>query len=147
VGTALLSAPGASAQEPDPGVTIDPDSPSGREYDIPLESARRGAEPGRDRGAPVRQGQRSAPLFGKGITTKSKASASSKREKASDGAEPAKTAQPRSQAPPVAVRAAASNPGAPAGGLGSTALIVLGGALVLGAGVGAGLLVRRASRS
>jgi hypothetical protein len=86
-------------------------------------------------------------LFGEGITTKSKASATSKREKASDAPEPAETAKPRSQKPPVAVRAAATNPGAPAGGVGSTALIALGGVLVLGIGAGAGLLARRSSRS
>jgi hypothetical protein len=139
VGLAVV-APGAGAQ-----VHVDPDSPSGHEYEIPLESARRQAEPGRDRSAPVPQGERSAPLFGEGITPKSQP----QREQRSSGGEraPAKQRVGRVKTPaPAEVRLAAANPGAPAGGLGSTALVLLGGVLVLGAGVGAGLLARRASR-
>jgi hypothetical protein len=152
---ALILAPAAWAQEPDPGVSIDPDSPSGREYDIPLESARRGAEPGRDRGAPVTQGRRSAPLFGAGITP-SNSKREADRGTGDDGDErsestspaPAReaTPAPRSAAPPAAVRAAATNPGAPSGGIGTTVLIGLGGLLVLAVGAGAGLLARRANR-
>lgn len=49
-------------------VTVDPDSPSGKEYAIPLESARRAATKGTDDGpGSASQGQRSAPLFGEGV--------------------------------------------------------------------------------
>ncbi len=54
-------APPAIGQE----VRTDPDSPSGTEYQIPIERARdTGA---RDGGNPKQAGERSAPLFGEGI--------------------------------------------------------------------------------
>src|SRR5688572_15911609 len=56
---------GARAQD---GVFIDPGSPSGKEYEIPLETVRRGAQPGTDPSAPITQGERSAAPFGEGIT-------------------------------------------------------------------------------
>src|SRR5918993_1804344 len=56
---------GARAQD---GVFIDPGSPSGKEYEIPLETVRRGAQPGTDPSAPITQGERSATPFGEGIT-------------------------------------------------------------------------------
>jgi hypothetical protein len=57
--------PGVALAQED-GVTIDPDSPSGKEYAIPLEQARRNAGAG---GPParVRPGERSAELFGAGV--------------------------------------------------------------------------------
>jgi len=60
---ALLTAPSALAAEP--GVTIDPGSPSAKEYALPVDSARRDAS-----GQPakaVTPGARDAPLFGEGI--------------------------------------------------------------------------------
>jgi hypothetical protein len=57
------TAPLASAQER--GVTVDPDSPSGTEYAIPVERAR--DEASRGGGKPKAPGERSAPLFGEGI--------------------------------------------------------------------------------
>jgi hypothetical protein len=57
------TAPLASAQER--GVTVDPDSPSGTEYAIPVERARDQASP--DAGKPKAPGERSAPLFGEGV--------------------------------------------------------------------------------
>jgi len=58
-----LTAPPAAAQDE---VFVDPDSPSGREYAIPLEEARRNAASG---GPPsrVQPGERSAELFGAGV--------------------------------------------------------------------------------
>jgi hypothetical protein len=44
---------------------VDPDSPSGSEYQIPLEGARDDAAPGGSK--PKRPGERSAPLFGEGL--------------------------------------------------------------------------------
>jgi hypothetical protein len=135
----LLLVPAAYAQEP--GVTIDPDSPSAKEYEIPIESARRGAEPGRDPGAPVQSGERGAPLFGAGVSGGEPGEA--RRERRRDE-EPAATPTqtPRPDAPEI-VRAAASNPGAPAGGTGTNALVIAGGIAVLGVGAGLGLLARR----
>src|SRR3954468_6638249 len=41
---ALLPVAGASAQSDDDGVHVDPNSPSGREYNIPVQEARRQAK-------------------------------------------------------------------------------------------------------
>jgi hypothetical protein len=61
----------AAAQAQGRGVFVDPDSPAGKEYAIPLEEARRhgapGAEPGPGGGGP--------PLFGQGIERAPSASA------------------------------------------------------------------------
>ncbi len=66
---ALLAPPAAVAQE---GVQVDPDSPAGVEYKLPLEQARRDAAPGAGgSGVGPRSGGGSggpAPLFGAGIT-------------------------------------------------------------------------------
>ncbi len=68
---ALLAPPAAVAQE---GVQVDPDSPAGVEYKLPLEQARRDAAPGAGNGGGVGgpgAGGGSggpAPLFGAGIT-------------------------------------------------------------------------------
>src|SRR5688500_10175816 len=57
------AAPAAAQQDE---VFVDPDSPTGREYDIPLERARRDAVQGPGSAAqPYRS--RSAPLFGVGV--------------------------------------------------------------------------------
>jgi hypothetical protein len=141
----LACAPGAAAQEP--GVTLDPDSPSAKEYAIPLESARRGAEPGRERGASVEQGERGAPLFGAGI---SGAAGEVLRSAATPRTRPAASPTParrRAERAPAVVRMAAANPGAPDGGAGANALVLAGGAVVVGVGAGAGLLARRRFRT
>jgi hypothetical protein len=144
-GLTLAAPAGASAQD---GVFVDPDSPSGKEYAIPLESARRQADPaaGGGRIAPGRRDE--SPLFGEGVdepiagargTGKDASRGSGKprpgraKEESDGGGPPA----------PATVRAAASRPGAPDGGLGSTLTIVGGGILVLLIGGGAGLLLRR----
>ena len=130
-------------------VFIDPDSPSGKEYAIPLESARRGADPGREPGAKVVQGQRSSPLFGAGVTARS---ASAGKKKATTRGETPAASAPSASAPstptkpPVtpAVREAIRTAGAPADG-GSGLLIAGGAVLLVAAGAGAGLLARRRS--
>jgi len=63
----VLVAPASAATD---GVFIDPSSPSGKEYAIPLEQARRDAATGGGSGA-VQPGERTAPLFGVGITERS----------------------------------------------------------------------------
>ncbi len=69
VACALLAPSAAAAQE---GVQVDPDSPAGVEYKLPLEQARRDAAPGAaGGGVGPRSGGGSggpAPLFGTGIT-------------------------------------------------------------------------------
>ena len=61
----LLPATPGFAQD---GVTFDPGSPTGKEYAIPFEEARRNASSDRTTlEATQRRGERSAPLFGEGI--------------------------------------------------------------------------------
>lgn len=65
---AIGASPAAPALAQGGGVTIEPGSPSGKEYAIPLESARRdAARGGGDEVVPTQQGERSAPLFGEGV--------------------------------------------------------------------------------
>ena len=139
------------------GVFIDPDSPSGKEYEIPLETVRRGAEPGTDPSAPITQGERNAVPFGEGITGNSggdnSAGAGAGDESSGAGQTNGGTEEPERRersdesaggsSPPEIVEAAASNPGAPPTSTGSTLLYVGGGVLVLALGVGAGVLLRR----
>jgi len=68
IACALVVPSGATAQEP---VQVDPDSPAGVEYQLPLEQARRDAAPGGGGGRRTRSGGGSGapvPLFGAGIT-------------------------------------------------------------------------------
>jgi hypothetical protein len=63
-----------AAQAQQPGVFVDPDSPAGTEYRIPLEDARRHGAP--DAGPRRGGGQADPPLFGAGITRAQGGSAS-----------------------------------------------------------------------
>lgn len=72
VACALVAPPAATAQEP---VQLDPDSPAGVEYQLPLDQARRDAAPdagggggGGGSGPDGGSGVIPAPLFGAGIT-------------------------------------------------------------------------------
>ena len=149
VGLALLAPVPAAAQSD--GVFVDPDSPTAKQYAIPLESARRQADPDGD-GQVAPPGGRPpgtdpAALFGEGIASASRAGKSSKSKRsgsksdskaggtASDGASSSGSKDP--------VQAAVSNPGAPSGGVGSTLLIAAGGGLVLLIGGLAGFVLRR----
>ena len=154
----LIAAPALAQDE---GVFIDPDSPSGKEYEIPLEAERRQADPAQERGAPVQHGARSSPLFGTGIVSEPGAgmSRSARADRDGNAADPdGKAGDPGADAPvpdgtsepqesgdedDEVVRAAASNPGAPGGGA-SVPLTIGGVALaVLLVGGLAGLLLRR----
>jgi hypothetical protein len=64
---ALLGLAGSGTAAAQSGVHIDPGSPSGKEYEIPLETARREATAGHGELDSVEQGSRTAPLFGEGI--------------------------------------------------------------------------------
>src|SRR4051794_5178988 len=87
---ALAAAGTVGAQEP--GVTIDPDSPAGKEYALPLD-AHRAAAVGRDAGEGVPQ-----PLFGVGITP-AVARARGKRRPGGSGTAPASTSKRSGRAP------------------------------------------------
>lgn len=63
IAAALAASPAAPAAAQ---VFVDPGSPSGKEYEIPLENARQEAATGNS-DAPVQLGDRSAPLFGEGV--------------------------------------------------------------------------------
>jgi hypothetical protein len=75
--TGLVPAAGAFAQSTTGGgVTVDPNSPSGTEYDIPVQKARRDAQgtkkakpkaPAAPRARTSTSGDNSAPLFGQGV--------------------------------------------------------------------------------
>jgi hypothetical protein len=130
------------------GVFIDPGSPSGKEYEIPFESARRGAQPGTDPSAPITQGERSAVPFGEGITGDSPAGAGAGSRQGNGGApgnrdQRGNDASASRAATSEIVEAAASNPGAPPSSTGSTLLYLGAGALVLALGAGIGMLLRR----
>lgn len=156
VGLALLAPAPAVAHGG--GVFVDPDSPTGKQYQLPLESARRQADPGSDgRLAPPGarpSGTGPAALFGEGIA---KASHAGKRSGSSGSAGQSKPdgkaggSNGSSSSPKMdsgsssSVQAAVSNPGAPSGGIGSTLLIAAGGGLVLLIGGLAGFLLRRRS--
>jgi hypothetical protein len=141
---ALLSliwlAPAAVAQEE--GVFVDPDSPTGKEYAIPLDSARRQADPS-DGSAGAAPG--SAPLFGAGIVRAGGGSGAGSETGGSAGGNGSeKSAESAASAETAAVlRAATQTPGAPSGGLGTRAIVVLLAAGLLVTGGLAGVVVKR----
>ncbi len=147
----------ASAQQNDE-VFVDPDSPAKKEYALPIDQARRNADPNRRPGAPIRKGAPAAPLFGAGIGSRS------------GGDDPADGANAAGDGRGSGSRGAGRSRGAPRGGdvraaggsglprgeevarlarmgppdAGGTMLLVggAGGAILL-TGIAAGLLLRR----
>ena len=155
----LLPAP-VSAQDGD--VHVDPDSPTGREYDIPLERARRDATSKPEADAPYRS--RSAPLFGEGIDSatgdetpsasssgaaKPGSGGSSKPGSGGSGASErretrkSRHAQEHERALPRTVEAAIKQPGAPARDGKSLLLVGVVAAGLVGLGVAAGTVARK----
>jgi len=137
--TALLAGP-APAPAQDDEVYINPDSPSGVEYDLPLERARRDADPEREEGAAVARESRSAAPFGAGVgpVEGEKAGAEPKRSNKS------KTNRGgRDAALPPEVAAAAAQPVPPVDSSGSGLHYAGLGALVVAAGGVIGLLLGR----
>ena len=135
----LTCLPASAAGQAD-DVFVDPDSPSGREYEIPLERARRDVsarEPSASRGPSA-----PAPLFGAGVGSAPEAAASGRSPKR-PGRE--RAARARADAP-AALEAAIRQPGAPDSAAGAS--LMLGGAaaaiLLLGAALGFSL--RRSRR-
>jgi hypothetical protein len=151
VSTLLVAAPPVLAQGDE--VFVEPDSPTGREYAIPLERARRDAstaEPSHDYRA------RTAPLFGEGIGEdpatgeggEGSHGAPSRPGKRSSRANGTRSAggRPGHGGLPPAVQAAIEQPAAPSGGLGMVALVGAASGLVMMVGIAAGLVLRRRAK-
>jgi hypothetical protein len=144
----LAIAPAARAQGVD--LRVDPASPSGTEYQLPLERARQDAQ---QSGPPthVRPGERSAAAFGEGIQTPATSGTApgqegsatpprgtAKTRTSGGGAGQTGTVAAAATQPPVA--RAAGGPGSSLLGVGAIAAAVL----ALGAGIG--LLLRWRAR-
>jgi hypothetical protein len=146
-----IAMPGAASAEP--GLTVDPHSPAGVEYQVPLDTARgHGSHPGGasgDKGSGSSGssadpgGSNSDTLFGSGITPAAKTRSSAGGRHGDNGK---RSAAPR---PRAGHRAAAAPPVAP---ITASASYSPDGALVgliagiLAVGVGIGLLARYRSR-
>lgn len=151
--TVLAFVPAARAQGV--GIQVDRDSPSGTEYQLPLERARQDAQPG---GPPlqVRPGERTAPAFGEGIKAPSASGTAPQNEgldpssgttrrdarkrTADGGSTHAGTVTAPAALPPPSSSKPADGPGSSLLGVGGIAA----GVLALGASVG--LLLRRRAR-
>jgi hypothetical protein len=151
VAAVLVCVAPAAAQQPEPGLHIDPKSPSAKQYAVPLEEARRGADPSRPLSDPVVPGARSAPSFGEGIGATETESRSLDARARSNGDSArehgSRPEQRRTDAGDEAIVAdAAAQPGAPPANGGSTALVVGAASLVVAVGAISGSLIRRRAR-
>lgn len=157
----------AGARAAQDGVTIDRGSPAAKEYALPIEKARRDAnDGGRDRR--TTPGEQSAPLFGRGISSRSTPASSSTPSGQARGAASGDAGAGRKR-PPGGRRNAATRSEKPtdidsedrridaavtgvggggpggggAGGLDGALVLLLGGAAVALIGGLGGLLARR----
>lgn len=140
-----LTAPAAVAQDDE--IFVDPGSPSGKEYALPVESARKQAA----RDAQQRSSSaQPAPLFGEGVDDRATADAggsgsssgSGSAKGGGGGSTDADGGTPAASAATLKAQAAA-----PDGGIGVAAVIGAGaGVLLLGGAIGV-LLRRRSARS
>ena len=140
----LAGTPAADAQQA--RVFVDPNSPTGSEYDIPLERARREASPSAEGAQPSRSA--ASALFGEGISAPpaqtSGSAARSSHGQSAEGTSGGRRGEVRSgRTVPAVVESAIKRPGAPAGGAGSIALLAAAGLAVALLGMGTGLLLRR----
>jgi len=141
---ALAFPPSATAQSDDP--QVDPDSPAGTEYQLPIDGAREQAGGGTSSG---KRGE--APLFGEGVESKTSGGSWGSAEKSRSGEKPGSASSARGTAKadeletatPKIVQTGASAPG---GGGTSIAAIGAGAAGVLLIGGLAGLVWRRRIR-
>jgi hypothetical protein len=143
----LIAAVPVSAQNH--GVFVDPDSPSGKEYALPLDAARRQADPRRDPAARVRTNSRSTALFGQGVVSPisghARAAVDARKKNRSNPARHAPVSTD-SLEDREAVRLATIRPGAPDGNAGTKLLIAAVALLVLAVGGVAGYATRRRVR-
>jgi hypothetical protein len=128
----LLGTPGAATAQ-ERGVHVDPGSPAGKEYAIPIERARREASGGSKitSGNATTQAAAPVPLFGQGI--KPAPPKHRKHKKASKGTTTTKPA-PVALAPTAAVEAALTKPSTTAW-TGGIPAVVLAAGIVLGLGL------------
>jgi hypothetical protein len=141
----LLTFDAAMVSAQEDGVFIDPDSPAGTEYAIPLEQARRDAAGG----GPTTRGRAGdgQPLFGAGIAPRSEAKGESAIGDASGGGARKARAAGVDKTPRPGANAGASTAAiAAAAGDGSSEGLLTAGiaAAVLALGLAAGLAFRRA---
>lgn len=135
------------------GVSVDPGSPTGKEYALPLESARRQADPSRPRDqttAPPGSSSDPSPLFGKGITPRGSGTRRPRSHRGANGRDKTNdSARVSTSAVPKNVRRAARQINAgtqlPGAGNSSSALAIGGGLAVLALGAAGGLIMRRRS--
>ena len=147
---ALVGAPGVAAAA-EPGVIVDPDSPTGKEYAIPLDKARSdtggSSKPSRQTSDGVSQ---QAQPFGQGVEPASQDSQPSQASSAPRRTTKRPVRHRRSRVRPVrapAPPAAAENASLASASAGSGTewtLAIVFGVLVLGAGLG--ITLRRLSR-
>jgi hypothetical protein len=131
----------------DDEVFIDPDSPTGREYEIPLERARRDASSATPSGD---YRARTAPLFGEGIDPAAGSERGDDPARSTGGRKggnrSATEPQVRRGRPP-ALQAAIEQPAAPHGGSGTLLLVITVGGLGVALGAIVGLVLRRRGES
>ena len=144
VALALVGAPGVAAAA-EPGVIVDPDSPTGKEYAIPLDKARSDtggtSKPSRQTSDGVSQ---QAQPFGQGVEPASQSSQAPRKATKRPVRTRRSRVRPVRAPAPLAAAENASLASASAGsGTGWTLAIVFG-VLVLGAGLG--ITLRRLSR-
>ena len=153
VGVAL-SAPSAFAQEE--GVTLDPGSPTAKEYALPIEQARRdaGGEGGR---ATTQAGERAVPLFGEGVRPASGTDGATSRKQAASKSLKSKpkakatatvtvTPQERAKAQDRITRSLAAASVSGGDSSDGSLVLLLGGSVVMVLGVGLGFVLRRRRR-
>lgn len=145
-------APSALAQGPDPDVIVDPDSPSAKEYAIPLAKARtEAAGDVMDDGATARRPAAATPLFGVGIAIKQPAQARQPRKirrRATPKAPEMREERPRTEEPKraVAPRNVLRQAASPDTGVGDLAMVGAGGGALLLLGGLLGAAMRRRTR-
>lgn len=139
-------APAASAQD-DP-VFVDPDSPSGKEYELPIDRAREQGAAGRQRQQPA-GGAQGAPLFGAGVegddrnTSPGTAKSGTRSDGNGGGGSDDAASEPGSEQATVGAAAARKVQAAtPDGSTGVLEILGAGGGILLLGGL-AGLLLRR----
>lgn len=140
--SAVLAAP-APAPAQDDEVYINPDSPSGVEYDLPLERARRDADPAREASADVARQSQSAAPFGTGVEPSEDGTTGARQNREAGDAKAKANREARDSTLPPEVAAAAAQPVPPVDSSGSTPIYAGLGALIVALGGVIGLLLRR----